>query len=328
MLVKLWRPTKWILLVLLVLFLLFLLMFVVETAVWQVLDLLIVPVILALGAWFLSNQSNNVEREIAKDRQQQALLDAYLDRMTELILDKGLKKDGEENEAEVKTMARTHTISVLRNLDGKRKGQVLSFLHEAELIKKPSQPPHNEDTGNPLVQSEFVWEDHQIINLATADLSHADLIFVPLKDIYKVGSWSKRLITKFVEEDFEKYSWSTTKSWKANLSNAYLKDANLPHVAFVLAELWGTNLDEANLSGAILALANLSGVNLRAANLVGADLRKANLSGAALDGAELKGANLKGATVTDEQLKSARSLEDAILPNGEKYYPDFFKKAK
>ncbi len=267
MLGKLWQTAKWILLVLLVLCLLFILMFVIETAVWQVLDLLIVPTILALGAWFLSNQSSKVEREIAKDRQQQALLDAYLDRMTELILDKGLKKDGEENEAELRTMARTHTISVLRNLDGKRKGQVLSFLHEAELIKKPSQTPHNENTGNPLVQSEFVWENNQIINLATADLSHADLIFIPLRDIYRVGNWSKRFITKFVEEDFEKYSWSTTKSWKANLSNAYLKDANLPHVAFVLAELWGTDFDEANLNGAILALANLSGANLQKGTL-------------------------------------------------------------
>lgn len=72
MLGKLWQTAKWILLVLLVLCLLFILMFVIETAVWQVLDLLIVPTILALGAWFLSNQSSKVEREIAKDRQQQA----------------------------------------------------------------------------------------------------------------------------------------------------------------------------------------------------------------------------------------------------------------
>ena len=72
---------------------------------------------------------------------------------------------------------------------------------------------------------------------------------------------------------------------RANLSDAYLRGANLI----------GVNLRGANLSDAYLSDANLIGANLRGANLRGANLSDAYLIGANLRGAYLRGAYLRGA---------------------------------
>ena len=48
----------------------------------------------------------------------------------------------------------------------------------------------------------------------------------------------------------------------------------------------------------------------------GVDLRRADLSHASF-----KGSNLEAANVSDEQLQQAKSLEDAIMPDGKKYEP-------
>jgi hypothetical protein len=76
----------------------------------------------------------------------------------------------------------------------------------------------------------------------------------------------------------------------------------------------GANLSQTNLSDTDLSGVNLSGADLRSANL-----RKVDLSGADLRDTNLRGADLTGATVTDAQLAEARSLEDAIMPDGSKH---------
>ena len=73
----------------------------------------------------------------------------------------------------------------------------------------------------------------------------------------------------------------------ADLSGAYLCRADLGE-----ADLSGAYLSGAHLSGAYLHKANLSEVNLSGANLSGANLGKADLSGASLSGANLSGAYL------------------------------------
>src|SRR5215207_8802396 len=96
----------------------------------------------------------------------------------------------------------------------------------------------------------------------------------------------------------------------ANLSKANLKGAYLDSFSLQGTDLSGnTDLSQADLSNAKLVEANLSNVILSNANLRGAKLTDADLSGA----------NLSGAKVTDEQLEQASSLEDATMPNGQKY---------
>ncbi len=72
--------------------------------------------------------------------------------MSELLLHENLR--GSAEDAEVRKIARVHTLTVLPRLDKVRKRSVLLFLHESELIDK----------------------DKPIVNLNGADLSEADLM--------------------------------------------------------------------------------------------------------------------------------------------------------
>jgi|SRR5215217_1285503 len=74
------------------------------------------------------------------------------------------------------------------------------------------------------------------------------------------------------------------------------------------------------LGGADLSGTDLNGANLNSVHLGNADLSNVDLRGTDLSGADLSGANLSGANgVTNEQLSAAKSLKDAIMPNGQKY---------
>ena len=104
---------------------------------------------------------------------------------------------------------------------------------------------------------------------------------------------------------------------RANLSDAYLRGANLSYANLSDAYLRGANLSYANLSGANLSDVNLSDANLSDANLSGVNLRGANLSDANLSDAYLRGVNLRGAYLRGANLSYANlrgaNLSDANL---------------
>ena len=103
------------------------------------------------------------ERAIALDNQRERALQEYIDKISELVLEKHLRES--KVEEEVRTLARVRTLTALRGLDSPRKGSVLQFLHEAGLI----------------------CVDQPIIPLKGADLSEADLKGVDLSEANLVG---------------------------------------------------------------------------------------------------------------------------------------------
>lgn len=113
-----------------------------EKTLWDWLDLLIIPAVLALGVLWVNwisqrneqrraDRENQIEREIASERNQETVLQTYLDRMTELLLKENLRNSQPEDE--VRTVAKTRTLTILRSLEKERKNTVLGFLVEAEL---------------------------------------------------------------------------------------------------------------------------------------------------------------------------------------------------
>src|SRR5215208_4817576 len=111
---------------------------------WDWLQLLIVPVVLSLitvvFAWQqdirqdqIENKRAKAERELAKERAQDEALQAYLDQMSNLLLEKNLRTS--EEDSEVRTLARARTLTVLGRLDPARKTEVMQFLVEAKLIQ-------------------------------------------------------------------------------------------------------------------------------------------------------------------------------------------------
>jgi hypothetical protein len=112
--------------------------------VWDWLQLLIVPLVLVgIGLLFEMQQADRqqameeqqqaleerraeAERELAEQRAQDEALQAYLDQMSSLLLEKDLRASGEESE--VRTLARARTLTVLERLDPSRKTAVMQFL--------------------------------------------------------------------------------------------------------------------------------------------------------------------------------------------------------
>jgi uncharacterized protein YjbI with pentapeptide repeats len=250
--------------------------------VWDFLQLLIVPLMLAvIGLWFaaqqdarqqrIENQRAEAERELAEQRAQDEALQAYLDQMSQLMLERKLleAKEGDP----VHTLAQARTSTVILRLDAEHNQSVTGFLIDSGLAESSEASPR-------LLRG---------IALPHAKLSGATLHFADLSDAILV---------------------------KADLSNASLTLADLSDAGLRGADLSGADLNTADLSDAILNHADLSDAILDVANLSGAHLFNADLSDANLWRANLSGAQ----GITNEQIDAqARSLEDATMPDGQKY---------
>jgi hypothetical protein len=107
-----------------------------DITLWNWMNLLIIPVVLAIGGYLFTRSENRATRVAAEQRAQDEALQAYLDQMGQLLLDKDspLRQSGEGDE--VRTLARARTLTVLPRLDGNRKGTVVRFLYESGLIAK------------------------------------------------------------------------------------------------------------------------------------------------------------------------------------------------
>lgn len=253
---------------------------------WEWLDLLIVPAVIAVGAYWLNRQERQAEREaekrraetereIAAERERENALQAYLDRMTELMLNGQLRTS--ESSSDVRDVARACTLTVLRTLDSKRKGFLLRFLYESDLIDNNEAGP--------------------IVCLSGADLSRAELGWAGLKQADLHASVMKEV----------------------NLSHSFLSKANLRLVKLCGAKLESAFLRDADLRGTDLHNANLHWADLRGADLRRASLRDANLNESKLEDTDLSWANLRCAEVTDEQLAQTKSLRGATMPDGNRY---------
>jgi uncharacterized protein YjbI with pentapeptide repeats len=288
--------------------------------VWDFLQLLIVPLMLvAIGLVFslqqdarqqrVEEQRADAERELAERRAQDEALQAYLNQMGSLLLEKDLRNS--EEDSEERTLARARTLTVLGRLDASRKTAVMQFLVEAKLVQSVDERP-------------------PIVGLSGANLSGANLSAVDLRgaDLRDVNLENAHLEFAHLEN---------ANLRDVNLENAHLKNGHLDN-----ANLEGADLDHATMKYAFFGHANMQNVSAFKANLFIADfwhadlsspnfgsrptnLRGANLSKAYLDSANLSDVNLEGANlsgamhVTQEQLDSCISLVNATMPNGQKY---------
>ncbi len=248
---------------------------------WDWLQLLIVPLVLAVGGFWLSQMQKTTEQRRTTDNQHEAALQAYIDKMSELLLkehlgertaDGKLKPDYEQ----VRNVARVRTITLLIQLDARRIGYVFAFLREAGLMS-------------------LTLED-DVVSLKDADLHEVNWSQADLGGAILRGA------------NLNRANLHRTFLFGANLTDANLMGANLSEAWLSYVVLARADLRAANLSEALL----IDEVDLTEANLSGA-----NLSNADLSNANLNGANLKGAIgVTTEKLGKAASLKGATMPDG------------
>jgi hypothetical protein len=73
---------------------------------------------------------------VENQRAQDAALQAYLDQMSQLLLDEGRPLRQPKEGDEVRTLARARTLTVLPRLDGERKASVVRFLYTQDCSTK------------------------------------------------------------------------------------------------------------------------------------------------------------------------------------------------
>ena len=185
---------------------------------WNWLELLLVPLVLVgIGLLFemqqaeRENQRAAAERELAEQRAQDEALQAYLDQMSSLLLEKDLRES--KVDSEVRTLARARTLTVLASLDGSRERSVVQFLYESGLVTRYSV----------------------VLDLSSADLSSAALINADLRgaDLDSANLDGALL-------DSARLGGPPYLRDAADLSNADLRGATLSS-----ADLRGANLSDA-----------------------------------------------------------------------------------
>ena len=198
------------------------------------LQLLIVPLALVLIGFLFTMQQDarqqrtedqraQAERRLAEQSAQDEALQAYLDQLSDLLLEKDLRNS--EEGSEVRTLARARTATVIQRLDAEGNRNVIRFLNEAGLTKNRRSSIRLlagvDLQGAQLGGADLVSTDLSYTNLSDADLSDANLLDAKLRG--------------------------------TDLSDADLSDADLKYAYLIEA-----NLSNANLNGADLIEANLS----------------------------------------------------------------------
>jgi uncharacterized protein YjbI with pentapeptide repeats len=256
---------------------------------------------------YLSNKLQGREKEIANANLRDEALEAYLDRMSDLLLNKNLR-ESKLNEP-VQDVARAITLTLLRRLenDGERKAKVLSFLYDAEILGIFS-----------LVNADFSGVSLKGADLKGADLSGFILEDADLSHAKMHGSILNRAKLNRANLD------------EARFSDAKLIDADLRDASLVLASLCSADLTNAKLGGADLYLANFHDADLKDAELryfkdsypLGGDKIKLRKNGKVIPPivsaliypamADLERTHLEGAkNITVEQVKVAENWEKA-----------------
>jgi hypothetical protein len=155
---------------------------------WNWLQLLIVPAVIAAGGLWFNAQQQEREQRIANERAQDQALQAYLNHMSQLLTDKEQPLARAQPGDSISKVAQVRTVTVLRMLDGKRKTSLLQFLYDLDLIDR----------------------DSVVVDLRGADLSEANLFMANLS-----------------EADLHGANWSGADLLDTDLSGANLHGANL-----------------------------------------------------------------------------------------------------
>ncbi len=210
--------------------------------------MLIVPAILAGGAFYLQESAKQKDQRLAGENRRQESLNKYFDIMTNLVLDRKLRASKLDDE--VRTIARAKTLAIFQELTPNplssdiNKNLVLNFLQGTQLIKK----------------------DRAVVSMRGADLTAANLYRADLRELNLSGAL-------FLEESYlDTVNLSGTDLNKAYFYRSNLREANLSNANLSEARFNYSSIHDANFSGA-----NLSGTRFRGSNLQGTHLTPTQL---------------------------------------------------
>lgn len=233
-----------------------------QISFWEWVGVLVIPLaLLAAGTW-LHNEQVRYENIARNQHGQDEALRQYLDQMSNLLVDKQLRRRRENSDARL--LAQARTTAILFELHDTRKRRPLKLIYRLHPINKPKP----------------------ILTLENAALDNADLREITLRDADLRGA------------DLRRANLSGAILRGANLlpydeqDPAKLNSYNLNGVDPRNIDLSGDSLRLTNLSGAILRGAELNGANLAYANLK-------DVKGVTNEELERQANSLKSATMPD-----------------------------
>ncbi len=138
----------------------------------------------------IAKELRRQEKEITEDRLRHEKLKDYLDQMTEVLLRKETLDD--ETDELLKAVVRARTIVVLQELNGKRRGPVIRFLADCNVIKLLDLSKANLQEANlrgaSLHSTCFRKANFYGANLQDADLRNSNLEYADLTEANLLGA--------------------------------------------------------------------------------------------------------------------------------------------
>jgi uncharacterized protein YjbI with pentapeptide repeats len=241
----------------------------------QFFAVLAIPVIVAAGTLYFTQQitqqqvqlsiaanerQHQTDMQIAQNQQNQATLQSFLDRISDLLLNHNLR--GSKPEDEIRNVVRTETFSTLSQLDGNRKGILIQFLYQEGLISTPST---TSDRNNPIIPLDgadlrnismsgtgvaIISQKHGSLNAFICNQSHTVLL-IKLK---------QQPMMKGI--DLSGIDLKGADLSNSNIRCVYLNNADLENVNLTDTEMFGDNLNNADLSDADLKGTRISNLQL------------------------------------------------------------------
>jgi hypothetical protein len=182
-----------------------------DKTLWDWLQLMVIPLVLA-GVAFALNAFQNERDQSREDRraaeqakktiedQREATLRTYISDMSDLLLEHGLATKNPPSST--RTVAHLLTLTALRRLDGQRKGVVVQFLSDSQLIAN--------------------WPGDRVNVYASpvVDLDGADLRGVVLDDAYLIDG------AAFANADLRRAHFRNSYVRRPDFSSADLRGAD------------------------------------------------------------------------------------------------------
>lgn len=293
---------------------------------WDWLQLIGISTAIGFAGWIVARRQQERDEAVALEHAQDEALRAYLDQMSNLMIDQELGNNREPStEQSARKVAQARTIAILLALDADHKRRPLKLVYELGLINRDSNGhksiielrnaglDHANLSELTLRDANLRGVDMRATDLSGADLSHSDLTLADLR-----GANLRRADlrgTDLKDANFLPYDaehparWSWHKLMQIdNLSQEKLRYGASTSITVGLTSRYRSQT-ATNLREAILEDARLQNAYLAGADLTGADLHDADLSDA----------DLTKAYVTGEQLATCASLKGATMPDGTKH---------
>jgi type II secretory pathway pseudopilin PulG len=101
---------------------------------WDWMTVLTISAVIGLIGFLYTISQQQQQRDIQDQQAKDAALQAYLDQMSALLLDKDRPLGESKQDDAVQTLARMRTVTALRMLDAEQNESVTTFLKESDLV--------------------------------------------------------------------------------------------------------------------------------------------------------------------------------------------------